>query len=82
MEQQAVTGSKHIGDGWYKGYPTAPGAYVVYLNDGEMIITFWNDGGGVDTWGDSRRFGWTCLSDWKGRVAAWRELPTPPTPPS
>jgi hypothetical protein len=65
-------------DGWTRGFPTESGMYHVLLNDGEQIITPWNSGGGVDTWGDARVLGWVCLSDWRGRVYGWRCLPELP----
>ena len=65
-------------DQWLRGFPPKSGMYHVALNDGEQIITPWSDGTDRDDNGDLRRPGWSCLSDWRGRVVAYRPLPAPP----
>ena len=67
-----------LSNGWFRGFPEVDGTYQVLLNDGEQIITPWSDGSGFDGWGEKRIRGWPCLSDWAGRVLAWRTLPEPP----
>ncbi len=65
---------------WQRGFPVKGGAYLVYLADGEQCVTFWNDGTGknTDTWGDQRPKGWSCLTDSRSRVIAWKELDLKP----
>ncbi len=78
MSKQAHISFVALSNGWYRGFPPKDGTYQVLLSDGEQIITPWSDGGGVDGWGEKRVRGWPCLSDWAGRVKAWRFLPEPP----
>ena len=62
---------------WERGFPQEAGVYLVCLSDGEQCVTPWADGG-VDTWGDSRGRGWTCLTHSRSRVVAWATLPRVP----
>jgi hypothetical protein len=59
-----------------RGFPEKSGAYLVELEDNEMLVTFWNDpdAPGVDTWGDQRRGGWSCLTGSRATVKRWASI--------
>jgi len=63
---------------WRYDNPEASGQYLALLDDGEMLVTFWNDGTGknADTWGEKRNIGWLCEPHI--RVMCWQTLPAPP----
>lgn len=68
---------------WHRGFPPKSGMYLVELEDGEHCVTPYTVPGdeGVDTWGDKRRSGWTCLTGSRATVKAWArvsraEMPT------
>lgn len=62
---------------WHRGDPPKSGMYVVQFYDGEHVITPWTKPGdaGVDTWGDERGSGWSCLGAAASEVQAWAKLP-------
>lgn len=63
-----VEGIKFI---WDKGFPEKRGMYLVQLDDGELCVTYWNDGKASDTWGDKVDRGWTILRNSNARVIRW-----------
>lgn len=62
---------------WQRGFPPKSGMYLVQLEDGEHCVTPYTVVGdeGVDTWGDKRRSGWTCLTGSRATVKAWATIP-------
>ena len=59
------------------------GVKAVYLNSYENIVPIecWFDGKDFVYWEDRKPVGWTKVSDFKGKVYAWKyddELPVPP----
>lgn len=62
---------------WQRGFPPCGGMYLVYLSDGEQIVTYWFDGGERHD-GERVRPGWNCLKGWSGRVIAWAHLKPAP----
>lgn len=62
---------------WQRGFPPKSGMYLVQLEDGEHCVTPYTVVGdeGVDTWGDKRRSGWSCLTGSHATVKAWARIP-------
>lgn len=62
---------------WHRGFPPKSGMYLVQLEDGEHVVTPYTVVGdeGVDTWGDKRGSGWTCLTGSRATVKAWAKIP-------
>lgn len=57
---------------WSRGFPEKRGMYFVELNDGECIVTPWEDGKSYcEAEGEYRTRGWSGLRDWSGRVVRW-----------
>ena len=57
---------------WSRGFPEKRGMYFVELNDGECLVTPWEDGKSYcEAEGEYRQRGWSCLKDWSGRVVRW-----------
>ena len=63
---------------WHRGFPPKSGMYLVDLGDREFCVTPYTVPGdeGVDTWGDKRGAGWTCLAGSHARVRAWAVVPS------
>ena len=62
---------------WQRGFPATTGWYLADLGNNELCWTKYTVPGdeGVDTWGDPRRGGWTCLTGSHARVVAWADIP-------
>jgi hypothetical protein len=69
-----------IGNGWWRGHPPKSGNYLVYLLDGEMVVTPWRapSDAVAEAPGRARRLGWLRVKNWADHVYAWRPLPEAP----
>ncbi len=56
---------------WSKGFPQENGTYLVELEDGEHLVTYYTHEPRHDTWGDKSRTGWTCLTGSRAKVKRW-----------
>lgn len=67
---------------WRRGFPEKSGMYLVDLGNREYCVTPYTVPGteGVDTWGDPRRAGWSCLTGSAATVRAWAAIPAAEAP--